>query len=296
MYCCSRICNKNLFLKDSVFSSEAEANVLLVQVSSGELLFIFKRQNLAFKSSSTYLKWCLLKKKTVIAPFFFVPSFFSLCSKTPCSPFYQMALCLLVVYWHFQSDLSDLPFWCFLSVAVSPPHYNCLLSLTPLWSWCCLFCFYELHTFLLLSHILYDILSHAPSYLFCSSLFLLACQVLFCELVSPFPFVSSRRPFCFGCFCLQVFSFLSCLDPWPCRTSFLALTCTAWLSVSPNLNALYPWLHNRTWSMWGPFIPGQALLFPQCVSGLFKLLFLTMFRLGFYHQPSHQAIMLRVNI
>lgn len=44
------------FLKDSVFSAEAEANVLLVQVSFGELLFIFKRQILAFKSSSTYLK------------------------------------------------------------------------------------------------------------------------------------------------------------------------------------------------------------------------------------------------
>lgn len=264
------------FLKDSVFSSEAEANVLLVQVSSGELLFIFKRQNLAFKSSSTYFKWCLLKKKVaVIAPFFFVPSFFSLCSKTSCSPFYQMALCLLVVYWHFQSDLSDLPFWCLLSVAVSPPHYNCLLSLTPLWFWCCLFLFlWTPHLSSSLSHILYDILSHAPSYLFCSLLFLLACQVLFCELVSLYPFVSSRRPFCFGWFCLLVFSSLSCLDPWPCRTSFLALTCTAWLWVSPNLNALCLWLDNRTGQCEDPFKAGQALIFPQCVSGIFKLLFL----------------------
>lgn len=42
------------------------------------------------------------------------------------------------------------------------------------------------------------------------------------ELASPFPLVSSPRPFYFGCFCLLVFSFFGCLNSWstPCIFDF----------------------------------------------------------------------------
>lgn len=119
--------------------------------------------------------------------------FFSFPSKISFSQFYQMILCLLVVYWHFHSDLSDLPFWCLSPLcfwAVSPPHYNCLLSLTPVWFWCCLFVFVNSKP--LFSWVICCMTSSDMLHLICpaySSSFLV-CPLLFSRLVSPFPFVS----------------------------------------------------------------------------------------------------------
>lgn len=127
-----------------------------------------------------------------------------------------MVLCLLVVYWHFNSDLSDLPllhFW-----AVSLPQ-NCLLSLTPFWFWCSLFVFVNSTTFF--SYVIQytrDILQHAPCYLFCPQLLLSACLVLFLRWFYHSPFVSSPRPFYYGCLFPLVYSFFDCLNSWPPQT------------------------------------------------------------------------------
>lgn len=76
------------------------------------------------------------------------------------------------------------------------------------------------------------------------------------ELASPFPLVSSPRPFYFGCFCLLVFSFFGCLNSWstPCIFDF---------SRSNDQCEV-------------PVLPLSSTSSPLSVgfSGLFKLLFL----------------------
>lgn len=85
-----------------------------------------------------------------------------------------------------------------------------------------------------------------------------------CEPVSPFPFVSSPRPFYSGCFCLLVFSFLWLLELLTLQTWHFSICMYGLVSF----NRLYLWLLKRYWSMVGP--PG----FYFCVTFRFSSLLL----------------------
>lgn len=126
------------------------------------------------------------------------------------SQFYEMVLCLLVVYWCFRSiwSPSRMPFSTTF-LAASLLHCNCLLSRQPLWL-SCLFVFVNSPFF---SWVIYCMTS--PDMLTLPVLlwalpFSRSSSVL--KLVSRFPFVCSLRPFHCGCCCQLLF----CLF-WPSR-------------------------------------------------------------------------------
>lgn len=175
-----------------------------------------------------------------------------------------MILCLLVVYWHFLSDRSDLPFWCLFSVVL----FICLSSTLQLFAVASTtlvpLCFCELHTF---SWVLYCMTSSIYLFLLSALPFSLSSAVSMP--VSPFPFVSSPRPFYSRCFCPLVFSFFGCLNSWTSRPTILAFVSTVWFAMCHCLNRLYLWLHKRWWSMWGPCFNFVKHLF-YCVFQVFS--------------------------
>lgn len=129
--------------------------------------------------------------------------------------------------------------------------------------------FCELHTFLLLSHIVYDILRLAPSYLFCSQLFFLACLVLFAS-----PFHHSLLSVAQGHFTLDVsarWSFPALLlELLTLQTQHFSICIYSLVScVSLHLNGLYLWPLKRYWSMWGPCFTFVKHFFPL---SLFQIL------------------------
>lgn len=145
--------------------------------------------------------------------------------------------------------------WCFLNCLPNHMTTVCCHLNTSL-AVILLLCFCEVCTFLLLSHIQCDILQHSLLYLFLLSAppFSLSSAVF--NTVSPLPFVSSPRPFCYAHWSF-LSSAVSTLDPQDPEFWHLCVQC--FFSVTACEQVIFD---IPTWSMWDAcFIAFSFLLF-----------------------------------